>query len=88
VKNNENIEWHCVQLELNWNEFQFNSNSMESNSELFQFNWKEISCKLVHKVLKRCSSLPPFGIIVFKNISFKIDSKLEFILVRKNLLML
>ncbi len=52
---NENIEWHCMQIELNldWNEIlKLNSNTLSWID--FQLNWKEMGCKLVEKVLKIC----------------------------------
>lgn len=36
----------------------------------FNFNWREMKWKLVYKVLKICSSLPSFMIMVLKTISY------------------
>ncbi len=59
---NENIEWHCMQLELI--EFVFNQveskvlNWIKIHWINFKLNWIEMKCKLIHKILKICSSLP------------------------------
>jgi hypothetical protein len=51
---NENIEWHCLQLELNWNsiEIQFNLfelNQLDSTIGL-KFNKWKMRCKFVKRV--------------------------------------
>jgi hypothetical protein len=44
---NENIEWHYMQLELNWIELNFKLTKFNSNSTIrLKFNWKEMRCKL------------------------------------------
>jgi hypothetical protein len=50
---NENIEWHCMQIELNldWNEILKLNSNMLSWIE-FQLNWKEMGCKLMRKYWK------------------------------------
>jgi len=59
VSMNKNIQWHCMQLELNCIEVRFNwikfkfkfINSIQRDCMKFEFNW-EMKCKLTEKILK------------------------------------
>jgi hypothetical protein len=54
---NDNIEWPCVQIELNSNIFI----EFDLTIELwFKFNWRKLRCKLVEKVSKLYSWVPMF----------------------------
>jgi hypothetical protein len=48
----DNIQWHCMQIEFKFLNWIWNWNLIEFNSNLSKFNWKEMGCKLVEKVLK------------------------------------
>jgi hypothetical protein len=63
---NENIEWHCIQLEFNSNIICFNPNSIQLNS-YSQIEFKKPRCKLMLKISKFSSSFPLFVTMVLKN---------------------
>jgi hypothetical protein len=44
---NENIEWHDMDIELNWIKIELKHIQIQ-----FKFNWKEMKSRLVENVLK------------------------------------